>query len=413
MANNYVVLTSPTGGSGGGSPTGSAGGDLGGTYPNPVVDQAQSGAITFANTGLITLAASDTAGGITQTAPATDLATHALTIQAQPAHTGAATNVTGASININSGAGTGAAAFGGAVNVEINSGAGQFAQTNTLGSQFQVTSGGVRIFAVSPVLNNTNGSAALFVGNLGNGLLSNAQIYVGANGVTNFFGASHITMAPNNIFIGQFLTSKEQYWVTGANIALGSAAAGSYGGGAGVMQIANAQTVPSSNTSTGVLLYSSGGDGYMRGQLGAVTTIAATGSNLTVNTQSQIMDTAIGTCRTVSSATPTTILNYNTKSGVGGTMTVTVTSRAITTGTGIAIGNTSSNIYVLAWQNIAGTVTLSTAGITILGTGQTTAAAMTAPTLTASASGATLTIFVTNNALATIDSQAVAKIVLN
>lgn len=185
------------------------------------------------------------------------------------------------------------------------------------------------------------------------------------------------------------------------------------GGGTGVISIKNAGTIPTTNPALAGILYEALGALTHRGTLGAINTIAPSGSGLTINSQAQIIDRVIGTCETVSSATATIILNYSTLSGKGGFITMTVVSRATTTGTGIAVGDTACATYTLGYSNVAGTVALSTAGITLgTGTNVTTAAALTAPILTATVATNVITILVSNVALATIDSQLVANLVV-
>ena len=90
-------------------------------------------------------------------------------------------------------------------------------------------------------------------------------------------------------------------------------------------------------------------------------------------------------------------------SGIGGFLTIRAVSRSTTTGTGIAVGEVSTALYTLAYQNIAGTVSLPAAGPTLV-TSQTTVAALTVPTVTATASGNVITILVSNVSLCTVDS---------
>ncbi len=130
------------------------------------------------------------------------------------------------------------------------------------------------------------------------------------------------------------------------------------------------------------------------------------------NTQALRTETKWGSVRTSSSATPTACLTYTTLTATGGWMTIRTVSRATTTGTGIVVSDSCAATYVLAYKNIGGTVTLSTSGITLVGAGQTTAAAM-VPTLTASVATNVITILVTNTNLCTVDSEVFAEIVVN
>ena len=127
----------------------------------------------------------------------------------------------------------------------------------------------------------------------------------------------------------------------------------------------------------------------------------------TVDIQYQGVDNASGVVKTVSSASATPILTYTPPPGAttnGGLMTCRLVTRATTTGTGVAIGDTAIATYALGYKDVTGTVTLSTAGLTLVGAVQTTAAAVTS-VLTAAASTSTVVISVTNTNLATFDSQ--------
>jgi hypothetical protein len=184
-----------------------------------------------------------------------------------------------------------------------------------------------------------------------------------------------------------------------------------FGGGDNVIGISTALTNPSSNPASPVV-WAEVTTTHLksRGSLGAITTMAPAGSSGTVNSQKQISDVQIGTCETVSSATPTSIWTYTTVSGSGGLLTIKATSRATTTGTGIAVGDEATATYEVAFKNVAGTVTLDTTGITLQGTARTTAAALTAPVLTASVATNVVTVLVTNTNLCTVDSQVNAAI---
>ena len=130
--------------------------------------------------------------------------------------------------------------------------------------------------------------------------------------------------------------------------------------------------------------------------------LAASGSG-TLNTQAPNVDNFSSAVRTVSTATPTAFNAYTTASNTVGWINVRLKSKAATTGGGITTGDGAFAEYRLGYKNVAGTVTLSTAGITLLGAVQTTNVAMTS-VLTAAAAGATVVLSVTNVATNTVDS---------
>jgi hypothetical protein len=293
-----------------------------------------------------------------------------------------AASATGNNLTIQAQNSTGTTSIGG--NLLLKSGTG----TSTNGAT-QISAGATRIFSLQQQPSGTLPSIYFGSGSI----LANTYTLIG-DGTNNYFNGATST----NLQVG----GTNIVSVTSSNVNVIQP-----------MTLNNAGTVPSSNPSSGGIVYETSGNLTHRGSSGSITTVAPTGSALTINSQAQIIDQAVGTCETVSSATPTTILTYSTVSGKGGMMTLTAISRATTTGTGIAVGNTSAAVYTLVWQNIAGTVTLSTAGISLVsGTNVTTAAALTAPELTASASTNVITIQVTNVALATIDSQVTAQVVV-
>jgi hypothetical protein len=187
-----------------------------------------------------------------------------------------------------------------------------------------------------------------------------------------------------------------------------------FGGGVKVVGMTNAGTIPTSNPSGGGAFYSNAGGGAWRGSGGGITNFAAIGVGSQNTQQGLVDDSYMSFVRTVSTASPTAFTAYTTISNTGGFMHCRLTSKAATTGTGVAIGNLSSSEYLLAYQNISGTVTLSTGGVQLVsGSNQTTAAALTAPVMTASASTNTVVPSVTNVNLATIDSQIACTIDVN
>jgi len=228
---------------------------------------------------------------------------------------------------------------------------------------------------------------------------TNYSLLGGANLQINGSSGCNFQAAGNNICLN-----------TAAGFQVGSAAA--FAGASGnAVGIANVTTAPTTAVSTGGVLYSA--SQALKWWTGATsayapTTLAPAPSAGTVNSQTQLRDRLNGTCETVSSATPTAIATYTTVSGIGGCMFVTLTSRATTIGTGITVGATGFSLTAVSYQNIAGTVTVTAIGTPMSsGTSQT---ALTAPVLTASASGNVITLKVTNQALCTTDSTCFAEI---
>jgi hypothetical protein len=175
--------------------------------------------------------------------------------------------------------------------------------------------------------------------------------------------------------------------------------------GGGVVSLTNATTVPSSNPVGGGVLWESASRLTHRGSLGAIIGLASQGSSGTINSQAQTYVPLMGTCETVSSAAPTAILTFATASATGGLLRLRIISRAVTSGAGIAVGDTATATYEVAYKNPSGTVSLDTTGITLQGTARTTAAALSPPVLTTTVATNVITVLVTNVNLCTIDSQ--------
>jgi hypothetical protein len=182
-----------------------------------------------------------------------------------------------------------------------------------------------------------------------------------------------------------------------------------FGGGVEVAKLQNATTEPTSNAVGSVFWAFTDGAFKIRSSNGYTTNVAALGDAAT-GSQQRLTDAYASNARTVSSATPTALSTaYTTKANTVGWMTIRLVSKAATAGTGIAAGDGVMATYVLGYKNVAGTVTLATAGITLVGAAQTTAAALTS-VLTAAASTNTVVLSVTNTNLCTVDSQVTATI---
>ena len=375
--------TGATGATGGTGATGAAGGTLAGDVVGPEATnlvEAISGpsAIVISQPAFAWTAAAG-APTLSQTIPGSDLAPTNFKIVPQPAFAGATVNKTAGSFEVDL---TAPVAGGSEAQLIIKRGATTVAQ---LGPHPSV--GFAKLNLMSSVVLYSDGTILT----VGSG--TNAIDFDGNGG--QLWGQMNATPAT------------QRGWQFGFPGTI------NFGGGDNVIGVSNAILNPNTNpTNSGVIIYSELTSGHLkaRGSLGAITTMAPAGSALTINNQKQIHDLQIGTCETVSSATPTICLNYTTVSATGGLMTIKCVSRATTIGAGIAVGDTATATYEVAYKNVGGTVTLDTTGITIQGTPRTTAVALTSPVLTATVATNVVTILVTNTALCTVDSQATATI---
>lgn len=171
--------------------------------------------------------------------------------------------------------------------------------------------------------------------------------------------------------------------------------------GVGVVVMDNATTEPTNNRGTQFWSFTNGALKW-RSNAGWTGNLAALGTGA-LNTQAPDVDTFSSAVRTVSTATPTAFTAYTTASNTIGWINVRLKSKAATTAGGITTGDGAFAEYRLGYKNVAGTVTLSTAGLTLLGAVQTTNALLTS-VLTAAAAGATVVFSVTNVAGNTVDS---------
>lgn len=198
-----------------------------------------------------------------------------------------------------------------------------------------------------------------------------------------------------------FLAGKDT--TGGQGFDLGSGGGTTWAGGVGITGLPNATTEPTSNANKTHFWSFPNGAFKVRSSLGYKANLVAVGSGAQ-NTQATFVDTFSSVVRTVSSATPAAFGAYTTQTNTIGWINVRLKSKAATAGVGVAAGDGAFAEYRLGYKNVAGTVTLSTAGITLVGAVQTTAAALTA-TLTAAAAGATVVFSVSNVNLVTVDSQ--------
>jgi len=200
---------------------------------------------------------------------------------------------------------------------------------------------------------------------------------------------------------GRFLVGKDAAGGAGFDIAPGAAT--NWAGGVKVVGLNNATTEPTSNVATKTHFWAfTNGAFKWRSANGWQGNLAALGSGA-LNTQQPFVDTFSSAVRTVSSATPAAFNAYTTASNTIGWINVRLKSKAATTAGGITTGDGAFAEYRLGYKNVAGTVTLATAGITLLGSVQTTNALLTS-VLTAAAAGATVVFSVTNVAGNTVDS---------
>lgn len=174
-----------------------------------------------------------------------------------------------------------------------------------------------------------------------------------------------------------------------------------FGGGAAVAKLENATAEPTSNASTLFWSFTNGALKW-RSANGWTGNLAALGAGA-LNSQKPNVDTFSAVVRTVSSATPTAFPAYTTAADTIGWINVRLKSKCQTAASGNVVGDGAFAEYRLGYRNIAGTVTLSTAGITLLGAVQTTSASLTS-VLTAAAATNTVVFSVTNVATNTVDS---------
>jgi hypothetical protein len=376
-AANPIVVTGST------TPSGNVGGDLSGSLPDASV-AAISGTspivITPAN---LQWSQATVAPQLSQAQQANASNPQTITVAPQVPGAGAASTATGTpgSFVVNLGA-------------PVSTGTEAFLQFNRAGgfeAAFQQVPGPY---------------TALF---MGPGITPNAT----TNATLAVSGAGAAYFNSNNTIAAIVNFSAYAWLATGNGIQMVGGTPG-FGGGVGVIGVTNAGTLPTTNPSGGGILYSTGGAETWRGTTGAVTTVAVGGSAGTVNSQHQILDQVVGTAETVSSASATAIATYTTASGSGGQVRCDLSSRAATAGACGAIDDTSASTYVFSYKNHGGTVTLSTAGPTLIsGSNQTTAAALAAPVLTATVATNVITFKVTNVALCTIDSQISCSLAVN
>ena len=401
---------------------------------------------------------------ITQTAPTSDIATQNLIISPQPAYASAVTNLVCGNVIINfAGNVTGYNANANSLTLQTNGTTFMQITPNggvggaylLAGSSLNIQNSGATVIRSTGSSITYEGSAHSFQSSGGtNGFVytpAAASTIVWSNGVATSITETHT--APASVSSGngtagatRSLTVNAGGAVTTATGSVTGGAGGSYTVTAGVGGAASGAATTNAGGAGGSVTVKAGAggaatsastnDGGNGGNLvlasgtgGTGSTAAGANGNVqlqvgptvveqylpvsgTTNSQTNRVDTVFGNCETVSTATATQVATYTTASATGGIINMSIVSRATTIGTGIAVGDTGAANYTLTFRNVAGTVALSTAGITLVGTAQTTNATFTAPVLTTTISGAVITVKVVNVALCTVDSQVILNVVV-
>jgi hypothetical protein len=150
----------------------------------------------------------------------------------------------------------------------------------------------------------------------------------------------------------------------------------------------------------------------VEGSHGAVTTVAPSGSTGTIDTQAQTFDKSVGTVRIVSSATPVVALTYDAPVGTAGVGTATIISKAVSAGTGIAVGDMVYAVYTFGYKYTTGGGVVVTSA-TLIATNNTTASLAVAFGVVAGAITGTILLSVTGNVTCTVDVQVSLDIAIN
>ena len=377
------------------------------TLPTSLLSGTGSGLVMYSNNGQLEIdgyginfhALSQTPG-IYQTAASSDVVPQNMTISPQGPYASAVTNLTSGSVNINF----------------------PLPKSGTTRGLFNLQENGVTYLTMSDRATAAGtGYGKIWLGSGQSGANASDNNYALAGTANDTFlnstGDCLISIGGNQWPGDRLISIGGNQWIRVAGggtsnrgIVLGYPGNADYGNGDNVVCIPAALTNPTSNSATSSnILYTETTSFQFknRGHLGAVTTLAPAGSSGTINTQAQIIDVQVGTARTVSSATVTTVLTLATASTTSGVVSVTCISRAITAPSSGAIGDTYAIVKEFTYRNVAGT-------LTIVGTNITGAAitdtSVTTTSFTITTSGTNILIQVANVASATIDSQVVADI---
>ena len=370
------------------------------TIPTSLLSGTGSGLVLYSNNGQLEIdgyginfnSLSQTPG-IYQTAAASDVVPQNLTLSPQGPFASAATNLTSGSVNINF----------------------PLPKSGTTRGLFNLQENGVTYLTMSDrATASGTGYGKIWLGSGQSGANASDNNYALAGTANDTFlnstGDCLISIGGN-----QWIRVSGGVAETNRGITLGYPGNADYGStGDNVICIPVALVNPTNSSATSaVILYTETptNDFKTRGHLGGLFTLCPSGSTGTINTQVQTVDQKIGTCRTASTASPTTILTYTTTSTTAGFITLTAVSRATGTGTGIAIGNAATSVYTCAFENIGGTVAVS-APVLVTGTNVVVAGSITSPVIAATVATNVITFTVVNTALAQIDSQVTAEIVV-
>jgi len=219
--------------------------------------------------------AAQTNAEITQDTPVSDVATHTMTIQSQAAEAAAATNRTGADLNLTAGAGATTNGTGGNINLSVSAPTGT--GTRSAATVFEQGVPAVKFQNLASVIGT--GGWAEWLGTAA--APSSSNFAMGGDNSTNLSINAPQTSSTLYMTIGGATPGEVSMISTGTEF-FGTSQ--QFGGGSQVIGLANATTTPTTNPSGGGVLYESGGAFEHRGAGGADEQTAGAGEG-SINTQ--------------------------------------------------------------------------------------------------------------------------------